>query len=310
SSQLQQSEQQQSRPQQQAIASSALPLQLNVPPISCGKPKRLHVSNIPFRFRDPDLRQLFGRFGPILDVEIIFNERGSKGFGFVTFSSSKDADVAQQQLNGTLVEGRKIEVNNATARLHQTRGTNKIVSAANAVAVANAAAAAAAAAAAIPSLHAVLPDMASLRGLALQRGVRVLPSRLGQREMLTLVSNPRHSHPLASALASYPNAVYPDPFLSYAAMAAAAASERFQLPASYSTNAAAGYSAAAARQYAHLGATASAAAAAAAVASNPLPHGYAVTGYNREFAEPYLNHSIGPNTGYGIYRAYNRFSPY
>lgn len=41
-------------------------------------PKRLHVSNIPFRFREPDLRQLFGEFGVILDVEIIFNERGSK----------------------------------------------------------------------------------------------------------------------------------------------------------------------------------------------------------------------------------------
>eukprot|EP00070_Physeter_catodon_P039515 XP_028346409.1 RNA binding protein fox-1 homolog 2 isoform X16 [Physeter catodon] len=41
-------------------------------------PKRLHVSNIPFRFRDPDLRQMFGQFGKILDVEIIFNERGSK----------------------------------------------------------------------------------------------------------------------------------------------------------------------------------------------------------------------------------------
>lgn len=25
-----------------------------------GQPKRLHVSNIPFRFRDPDLRQMFG----------------------------------------------------------------------------------------------------------------------------------------------------------------------------------------------------------------------------------------------------------
>lgn len=24
------------------------------------QPKRLHVSNIPFRFRDPDLRQMFG----------------------------------------------------------------------------------------------------------------------------------------------------------------------------------------------------------------------------------------------------------
>lgn len=27
---------------------------------SKAQPKRLHVSNIPFRFRDPDLRQMFG----------------------------------------------------------------------------------------------------------------------------------------------------------------------------------------------------------------------------------------------------------
>ncbi|XP_023234665.1 RNA binding protein fox-1 homolog 2-like isoform X1 [Centruroides sculpturatus] len=89
------------------------------------QPKRLHVSNIPFRFRDPDLRQLFGQFGPILDVEIIFNERGSKGFGFVTFANSADADRAREQLNGTVVEGRKIEVNNATARV-QTKKTPTI----------------------------------------------------------------------------------------------------------------------------------------------------------------------------------------
>ncbi|KAM7134489.1 LOW QUALITY PROTEIN: RNA binding protein fox-1 homolog 1-like [Macrochelys suwanniensis] len=81
------------------------------------QPKRLHVSNIPFRFRDPDLRQMFGQFGKILDVEIIFNERGSKGFGFVTFDSSQDAEQAREKLNSTVVEGRKIEVNNATARV-------------------------------------------------------------------------------------------------------------------------------------------------------------------------------------------------
>ncbi|XP_072345221.1 RNA binding protein fox-1 homolog 3-like isoform X2 [Scyliorhinus torazame] len=81
------------------------------------EPKRLHVSNIPFRFRDPDLRQMFGQFGKILDVEIIFNERGSKGFGFVTFENSSDADQAREKLNATIVEGRKIEVNNATARV-------------------------------------------------------------------------------------------------------------------------------------------------------------------------------------------------
>ncbi|CAL1611007.1 unnamed protein product [Knipowitschia caucasica] len=84
---------------------------------SKSQPKRLHVSNIPFRFRDPDLRQMFGQFGKILDVEIIFNERGSKGFGFVTFESAAEADRAREKLNGTIVEGRKIEVNNATARV-------------------------------------------------------------------------------------------------------------------------------------------------------------------------------------------------
>lgn len=80
-------------------------------------PKRLHVSNIPFRFRESDLRSLLGPFGAIIDIEIIFNERGSKGFGFVTFASSSDAERARERLSGTIVEGRKIEVNNATERV-------------------------------------------------------------------------------------------------------------------------------------------------------------------------------------------------
>uniref|UniRef100_A0A4W5QLU7 RNA binding protein fox-1 homolog n=1 Tax=Hucho hucho TaxID=62062 RepID=A0A4W5QLU7_9TELE len=91
------------------------------------QPKRLHVSNIPFRFRDPDLRQMFGQFGKILDVEIIFNERGSKGFGFVTFESAMEADRAREKLNGTIVEGRKVEVNNATARIVTKNKIPKVI---------------------------------------------------------------------------------------------------------------------------------------------------------------------------------------
>lgn len=83
---------------------------------SGGTQKRLHVSNIPFRFRDDDLKAMFEQFGEIVDTEIIFNERGSKGFGFVTFASSDDADGAREKLHGAVVEGRKIEVNMATAR--------------------------------------------------------------------------------------------------------------------------------------------------------------------------------------------------
>lgn len=33
-----------------------------------------------------------------------------QGFGFVTFASAADADRARESLNGTVVEGRKIEV--------------------------------------------------------------------------------------------------------------------------------------------------------------------------------------------------------
>ncbi|XP_057392046.1 RNA binding protein fox-1 homolog 3 isoform X8 [Balaenoptera acutorostrata] len=45
------------------------------------------------------------------------------GFGFVTFETSSDADRAREKLNGTIVEGRKIEVNNATARVMTNKKT-------------------------------------------------------------------------------------------------------------------------------------------------------------------------------------------
>nr|XP_018669196.1 RNA binding protein fox-1 homolog 3 isoform X2 [Ciona intestinalis] len=89
--------------------------------------KRLHVSNIPFRFRDPDLRQMFGKHGKIADVEIIFNERGSKGFGFITFETKEDGDRAKKALHGTIVEGRKIEVNDATARVQTKKPATPLI---------------------------------------------------------------------------------------------------------------------------------------------------------------------------------------
>eukprot|EP00092_Neocalanus_flemingeri_P019419 GFUD01021034.1.p1 GENE.GFUD01021034.1~~GFUD01021034.1.p1 ORF type:complete len:377 (+),score=87.26 GFUD01021034.1:324-1454(+) len=79
--------------------------------------KRLHVSNIPFRFREPHLYSMFEQFGEVIDVEIIYNDKGSKGFGFVTLSMGRDADRAQLGLHGSTVEGRIIEVNLATPKM-------------------------------------------------------------------------------------------------------------------------------------------------------------------------------------------------
>ena len=68
----------------------------------------------------PDLTVLnfvFQKYGTVTDVEIIFNERGSKGFGFVTFEDKGEAEQAKQELNGSIIEGRKVEVNDATVRV-------------------------------------------------------------------------------------------------------------------------------------------------------------------------------------------------
>uniref|UniRef100_A0A1B6CWP9 RRM domain-containing protein n=2 Tax=Clastoptera arizonana TaxID=38151 RepID=A0A1B6CWP9_9HEMI len=261
--------------------------------------KRLHVSNIPFRFRDPDLRAMFGQFGPILDVEIIFNERGSKGFGFVTFANSADADQARERLHGTVVEGRKIEVNNATARVQ----TKKLPTLPNDVAVC-----------------VQWPEAAALRGVAIQRGRARAGAATFPAAAAAAAAFARHPSPLtaATALHGYTPGMYYDPFLAaHAANAdnnyrlqlqvAAAASPLLKAPLSTAAQqasyaAAASYTAVAARAYG-----------AAAAAAQPVAGYAAVAGYGRDYADPYLGHGIGPVAGYGaaVYRSgYNRFAPY
>ncbi|XP_063531753.1 RNA binding protein fox-1 homolog 1-like isoform X5 [Cydia strobilella] len=275
-----------------AGATAASPDKQLVPVSQASQPKRLHVSNIPFRFRDPDLRNMFGQYGTILDVEIIFNERGSKGFGFVTFANSGDAERARERLHGTVVEGRKIEVNNATARVQTKKPPT------------------------VPNVCVQWPE-------AVPRAVLRREPRAGLDPSLSHAVLPRaaYASPLHAAYAH----VYYDPFLAAAATAdsnyrlqaakpaaeaaaaaAAAASPLLKSPLTSAQHAAA---AAAAANYG----AAARAAAAAAVSGTPQPTALTPLTYGREYADPYLGHSIGPVTGYGtaVYRSgYNRFAPY
>ncbi|XP_063531752.1 RNA binding protein fox-1 homolog 1-like isoform X4 [Cydia strobilella] len=264
-----------------AGATAASPDKQLVPVSQASQPKRLHVSNIPFRFRDPDLRNMFGQYGTILDVEIIFNERGSKGFGFVTFANSGDAERARERLHGTVVEGRKIEVNNATARVQTKKPPT------------------------VPNVCVQWPEGLRVSGVSwpwLGAAPAAAPAP-------PLVLAPR---------AAQRRSVYYDPFLAAAATAdsnyrlqaaaaaAAAASPLLKSPLTSAQHAAA---AAAAANYG----AAARAAAAAAVSGTPQPTALTPLTYGREYADPYLGHSIGPVTGYGtaVYRSgYNRFAPY
>ncbi|XP_047120206.1 RNA binding protein fox-1 homolog 3-like isoform X13 [Schistocerca piceifrons] len=259
-------------PAPQAAPAATVPVTtVALPGGEAGKnqPKRLHVSNIPFRFRDPDLRAMFGQFGPILDVEIIFNERGSK-------------------------------VNNATARVQ----TKKVPAVPNVFLTRNGT---------VPTLAA-----AALRGVAIQRGRA--RATFPAAAAAAAAAFARHPTPLsaaaATALHGYTPSVYYDPFLAAHAAtadpnyrlqaAAAAAAPLLKTPLSTAQQAsyaaAASYTAVAARAYG-----------AAAAAAQPVAGYAAVAGYGREYADPYLGHSIGPVAGYGaaVYRSgYNRFAPY
>ncbi|XP_028037636.1 RNA binding protein fox-1 homolog 1-like isoform X3 [Bombyx mandarina] len=272
-----------------------------VPMSQASQPKRLHVSNIPFRFRDPDLRNMFGQYGTILDVEIIFNERGSKGFGFVTFANSGDAERARERLHGTVVEGRKIEVNNATARVQTKKPPT------------------------VPNVCVQWPEGETspfVSGAGSLRGAAVLRARSPRPAPHTLPHAQHALLPRAAAYAHHLHAyapVYYDPFLAAAATAdsnyrlqAAAAAAAAASPLLKSPLTSAQHSALAAAAAANYGA---AARAAAAVSAAPAPTALAPVPatYGREYGDPYLGHSIGPVTGYGaaVYRSgYNRFAPY
>ncbi|ESO08625.1 hypothetical protein HELRODRAFT_136209, partial [Helobdella robusta] len=73
-------------------------------------PMKIHLSNLPFRFREAHIRKMLESFGQIINIEVICNERGSKGFGFATFARGSQAKNAMLYMNGLIVEGRKLEV--------------------------------------------------------------------------------------------------------------------------------------------------------------------------------------------------------
>ncbi|UJR34262.1 hypothetical protein I4U23_021666 [Adineta vaga] len=85
---------------------------------------RLHVSNIPFTWSKEKLAEVFGKYGTTFDVEVVYNERGSKGFGFVTFLAKKDALEAKKRMDREIVDGRRLVVNFAKPK-QKTPGSTK-----------------------------------------------------------------------------------------------------------------------------------------------------------------------------------------
>jgi hypothetical protein len=80
--------------------------------------QRLYVGNLPFSVTVDDVRSAFEAIGEVSDVHLVIDrETGrTRGFAFVTMGSDETAQSAISQLNGALLGGRPLRVNEAEER--------------------------------------------------------------------------------------------------------------------------------------------------------------------------------------------------
>lgn len=80
--------------------------------------QRLYVGNLPFNATADDVRSAFEGVGEVSDVHLVTDrETGrARGFAFVTMGSDEAAQTAISQLNGALLGGRPLRVNEAEER--------------------------------------------------------------------------------------------------------------------------------------------------------------------------------------------------
>lgn len=72
----------------------------------------LHVSGIPFKMKEAELKEVFEKFGSVSEVTIVINHitRQNKGYGFVTMPNDEEALKAIKALHGSELEGRLLQV--------------------------------------------------------------------------------------------------------------------------------------------------------------------------------------------------------
>ena len=79
---------------------------------------RLYVGNLSFNSTNETVRAAFSAFGEVTDVHVVSDrETGqSRGFGFVTMGSNEQAQKAIAEMNGAMLDGRALKVNEAEER--------------------------------------------------------------------------------------------------------------------------------------------------------------------------------------------------
>ncbi len=77
--------------------------------------KKLYVGNLAFEVTESRLQELFAPYGSVQRAQLITDrDTGrSKGFGFVEMTTDQEAQAAIGGMNGQMVDGRALTVNEA-----------------------------------------------------------------------------------------------------------------------------------------------------------------------------------------------------
>ncbi|KAM0855592.1 hypothetical protein ACQ4PT_049663 [Festuca glaucescens] len=86
--------------------------------IRCMSSSKVFVGGLSYGTNQEGLRDAFAQYGQVVDAKIIVDHESqrSRGFGFVTFSSSDEAQSAITALDGKDLDGRNIRVSTANER--------------------------------------------------------------------------------------------------------------------------------------------------------------------------------------------------
>jgi RNA recognition motif-containing protein len=85
---------------------------------------RIFVGNLAFHTTEDVLQQAFAQWGEVKEVKLMLDRESgrSRGFAFVAMANADEARKAIDSMNGQLLDGRPLRVNEAEERRERTGG--------------------------------------------------------------------------------------------------------------------------------------------------------------------------------------------
>jgi RNA recognition motif-containing protein len=88
---------------------------------------KIYVGNLSYDTTDGDLQTAFATYGEVTSAQIVTDRDTGRprGFGFVEMANQAEAQAAMAGLNGSQLQGRTLNVNEANARPERSSGGSR-----------------------------------------------------------------------------------------------------------------------------------------------------------------------------------------